>query len=59
MSQFTPLSVDQLAQMTQDAGYDTPAQKMGPPLTPRSCEACSSLGILPSELMPSAYSPRS
>ena len=49
---FSPLSVNQLIDMTLDAGYETPASKKGPPLTPRSAEACSSLGILPSELMP-------
>ena len=49
---FQPLSVEQLHTMTADAGYDTPARKKGPPLTPRSSEACSAMGILPSELMP-------
>ena len=56
-SHFQPLSVDQLAKMTEDAGYDTPAQKSNKnPLTPRSSEACAALGILPSELLPKPLS---
>ena len=51
MSFLSPLSVDQLATLTADPSPDTPSAKKCP-LTPRSSEACSATGVLPSELLP-------
>ena len=56
LKKMEAMSVEELAGMATDAPFDTPTRKRGskkgPPLTPRSAEACSMMGILPSELMP-------